>query len=299
MNSINLKAYAKVNLSLDIVGLLENGYHLMEMVMQSISLADDVLIELVDIDDLDSNDEIDRLNVICNPEVVGDMKDNIAYKVAIAFFEATNITDYCVKITINKEIPSQAGLGGGSSDGASVLIGLNKLFRKKLSLDELIKIGSKISADLPFCLVSNTAKVTGFGEIVTPIKSLPKCHMVIVKPNFSTCTKTAFAEFDKGNVTNRPQTENLINAIEHGDLLKASNYFLNVFEEAVYDKRIQDIKKRLKDLNAISPIMSGSGSAIFGIFQTEEEAKQCYFTLCDEGYCSYMAHTVNNEVIKK
>lgn len=283
MNSINLKAYAKVNLSLDIVGVLDNGYHLMEMVMQSISLADDVLIELV---------EEDGLHVICSPNVVDNMQDNIAYKVAIAFLNATNITEYGIKITITKEIPSGAGLGGGSSNGASVLIGLNKLFRTKLTLDKLIEIGACISADIPFCLVSNTALVTGFGEKVTPIKDIPKCYMVIVKPNFSTCTKTAFAQFDKGVTTNKPQTQKLISAINQGDLIKASSYFLNVFEEAIFDKRIQDIKQRLSDLNAIAPIMTGSGSAVFGIFMEEHEAKDCYFKLCNEGYIAYIAHTI-------
>lgn len=286
MNSINLKAYAKVNLSLDIVGVLANGYHSMDMVMQSISLADDIVIELV---------EEDGLEVICTPEVVSDMQDNIATKSALAFLSATNITDYGIRITINKEIPSQAGLGGGSSDGAAVLVGLNKLFRKKLSLEELIEIGAGVSADIPFCLVSNTARVTGFGEMVAPIKPIPECYMVIVKPNFSTCTKTAFARFDDGNVTNRPQTDKLVQAIELGDLVKASSYFLNVFEEVLHDTRINEIKTRLLELNALSPIMTGSGSAVFGLFLTEDSARECYFTLCDEGYSAYIANTINSK----
>lgn len=284
MNSINLKAYAKVNLSLDIVGLKENGYHLMEMVMQSVSLADDILIELV---------EEDGLDVICKPDVVSDMEDNIVTKVTRAFLEKANIQEYGIRITVTKEIPSGAGLGGGSSDGASVLIGLNKLFRKKYSIEELCEIGVKISADIPFCLVSKTSLVQGIGEIITPIKPLPKCYMVIVKPSFSTNTKEAFAKYDKGEITKHPETQNLISAINNGDIKTSSNYFYNVFEEALFDNRIQEIKDKLTKLNALTPIMTGSGSAVFGIYLTEDEARKSYFELCNEGYTVYIAETID------
>lgn len=283
MNSINLKAYAKVNLSLDIVGVKENGYHLMEMVMQSISLADDILIELI---------EEDGLYVICEPAVVDNMEDNIVTKVTRSFLDKANITEYGIRITIKKEIPSGAGLGGGSSDGASVLIGLNKLFRTKYSIEELCELGVKISADIPFCLVSKTSLVQGIGEVITPIKLLPKCYFVVVKPSFSTNTKEAFSKYDKAEITKHPETKNLVSAIDSGNIVKASEYFYNVFEEAIYDKRIQEIKTRLLELNALNPIMTGSGAAVFGVYLTEDEARESYFKLSGEGYTVYVAETV-------
>ena len=219
--NIRLMACAKINLCLDIIGTRSDGYHLLESIMQSIELGDKVSI----------NRKGKRIRVICDKLDIP-QQNNIAYKAAKAFYEHNQISeDNGVCIRIKKQIPSQAGLGGGSADAAAVLVGLNKLFNTRLSEEELCSIGEKIGADVPFCVCGGTRLARGIGEILTKLDNYCDYKLVIVKGTEGVSTKEAYEDFDNATDIEKLRIDKVISALASGDTMELKGKLLNVFEQ--------------------------------------------------------------------
>lgn len=262
---ISLKACAKINLCLDIIGTRSDGYHLLESIMQSIELSDRVSIKR----------KGKRIRVICDALDLPPQK-NIAYKAAKAFYEYNNLSeDDGICIRIKKNIPSQAGLGGGSADAAAVLVGLNKLFKTRLSEDELCSIGEKIGADVPFCICGGTRLARGIGEILTKLDNYCDYKLVIVKGAEGVSTKEAYEDFDNATDIEKLRIDKVISALAKGDTGELKGKLINVFEQTTRVKEVSKIVNELKNLGAVEAAMTGSGSAVFGIFTSSKQAKKC------------------------
>jgi 4-diphosphocytidyl-2-C-methyl-D-erythritol kinase len=284
---LQIQAPAKINLSLDIVGLREDGYHLMEMVMQSVNLSDTVTIEETSDEDITLSSNI--------PYIPNDQR-NIAHKAATAFFHEINIKNPGIAIQIHKHIPSGAGLGGGSADGAAVLLGLNKLYESKLSMEQLIAIGQTVGADIPFCLVGGTGLVGGIGEQITPLPDMPFCYIVIAKPYKSINTKLAFTAFDNATDITHPNTKALVQAIREHNLKEIASNLCNVFEQAIHLQEIDKIKQTMKNYGAMNAIMTGSGSAVFGLFAEESQAYKCVGKLKRQRFFANLCKPISHGV---
>lgn len=261
MNSIGIKAPAKINLFLDITGKLNNGYHEIASVMQTIDLFDYVSIE-----------KADKITVKCNKGNI-DGENNIAYKAAKLFFENTGI-DSGADIFIDKRIPMQAGMAGGSADAAAVLYGLNRIFDEPLSVEELCRIGAKCGADVPFSLMGGTMLAEGIGDKLSPLPSMPDCWLVIVKPDFGMSTPESYKYYDEHELfaLEHPDEQNLIHSLEENDLSSLCGSLYNVLEHTVEDSSIDEIKNEMLKHGALGSMMTGSGTAVFGIFDSVHTA---------------------------
>lgn len=264
---MRIKAYAKVNISLDIVGKREDGYHLLEMIMQAIDLYDEINIEKQSKD----------ITIKCNKPYVPTDERNLAYKAAKLFIEKYNIHSG-VNININKNIPVCAGLAGGSTDGAAVLKVMNQLFCINASDEELMELGLKLGADVPYCIKSGTALCRGIGEEVTELSDFKDKILVIVKPPFGVSTKSVYQEFDLSKAKSHPNTEVIIKAIEENDLRLVSNNMKNLLENVTLRKHkvLINIKEDMRSLGAVGAMMSGSGPTIFAFFDDMLKAQRCF-----------------------
>ena len=267
INRIDEKAYAKLNLSLDVIARREDGYHDMCMVMQTVSLCDDVSVSLRD---------DGAINISTNLYYLPCDDRNIAVKAAKAFFAKSENTKYGADIKITKRIPVCAGMGGGSSDGAAVLRALNALTDKPFSRTELEALGNTLGADIPFCVAGGTSLAEGKGEILTDLSPLPNCFIVIAKPKFSISTPELFSKIDLYTVKHHPDTQGIVSAINHGSLKGVCQRMYNVFEYVLPSKPddISVIKGAFLDLGAFGTIMTGTGSAVFGVFEDENSAQK-------------------------
>ena len=258
-------AYAKLNLTLDILRKREDGYHDLQMVMQSIDLADTL--------------------TVTPAEGAGKMSTtlsylpadgrNLAQMAARAFREHTG-TGPEVDVFIEKRIPVCAGMAGGSSDGAAVLRAMNTLSGVNLPLTELAMIGAQVGSDVPYCVLGGTALAEGRGEILTPLPPLPACHVVVCKPAFPISTPQLFSRVDVRRITNRPDTAGLMDALAAGDLNGVARRMYNVFEDVLEPRRrheIDAIKAVLIDCGALGATMTGSGPTVFGLFDDPTAAK--------------------------
>lgn len=266
MSEICVKAYAKLNLSLDVLGKLGNGYHEMKMVMQSASLSDEIRITL---------NESGTITIGSNFGFLPKDGKNIAVKAAECFFARTGLVGQGVEIYLKKRIPVGAGLGGGSSDAAAVLRGLNELTGAGLAVKELEQLGETLGSDVPFCVRGGTVLATGRGEILRSVSPLPDCGIVICKPRFSIRTPDLFAKIDGRKSSIHPDTDGLLEAIAGADLDGAARRMYNVFEDVLPRncREIGTIKSALLDAGALGAVMSGTGSAVLGIFADEDSAK--------------------------
>lgn len=265
MKSIELKSRAKINLSIDVLGKREDGYHLVEMIMQTI--------DLYDIINITEND-IDEININSNSLDIPLNKNNIVYKAAEVLKERFNIKSG-LNIFIQKNIPVAAGMAGGSCNAAAVLVGLNKLWNLKLSEKQLQEIGLALGADVPFCISGNAALAQGIGEELTYIKGLPKdTSILICKPNLFVSTKDVYQGLDLDNIKDRPDNKLLIKCLEEGNIKVLSENMVNVLETVTskMHEEILDIEKVMLDNNALGSMMSGSGPTVFGLFEKEEDA---------------------------
>lgn len=256
MRQITLLAPAKLNLTLDIVGVRADGYHDMQMVMQTIDLCD----RLTLIPRTDGN-----IRCICDAFALPQGMDNLAARAASAFFSAAGVSAG-VEIRLHKEIPSGAGMGGGSADAAAVLFGLNRLWGYPLPPAALGKAAESVGADVPFCLHGGTALVEGIGERITPLPDLKDVCFLVVKPPFSIHTGNAFAAFDRCLDIRRPDTQGMLSAIRQGRWQEAGRFLGNVFEPVSAPERIRPVKELLLQAGAQGALMTGSGSAVFGLF---------------------------------
>jgi len=265
LHACELAAKAKINLSLDIKGRRDNGYHDLDMIMQTVELSDIVRVETAD-----------ELSVSTNLYYLPSDKRNIACKVAERFFEATGIRGGC-RIQITKSIPVSAGLAGGSTDGAAVLKGLNRLYETGLSTEELCKIALPVGSDIPFCLQGGTMRVGGIGEELERLPDLPYCRIVICKPGFGVSTEQAYKHFDSLSSVTHPDTEELIEALKNQDIRRVAENMRNVLEESIPSGRneIRHIEDVMIKNGALGAMMSGSGPSVFGIFELKEDARKC------------------------
>ena len=206
-------------------------------------------------------------------------QDNIAYKTAKKFFEAIGDTTYGVTIIILKRIPMQAGMGGGSSDAGCILKSLNAMFENPLSDERLIQIASTIGADVPFFINGGTAYATNIGDVIKPLKPLPKLNMVVAKGNDGISTIEAYRSIDALESIEHIDNAKALQCIENQDITELCKCCGNVFEQIPLPKEVSTIKDTMLQCNALCSVMTGSGSAVFGIFNTPEEAKKCYDTL--------------------
>jgi 4-diphosphocytidyl-2-C-methyl-D-erythritol kinase len=281
---MKVKVAAKINLMLDILKKLDNGYHSLFMIMQSVDLYDTVAVE--------KNNE-DKIIIKCDTEGVPCNEKNIVYKCANVFFETLSIDDRGITIRIEKKIPMAAGTAGGSADGAGVLYCLNKLYNTNLSLKELCEIGGKIGADIPFCLVGGTAIALGTGTIIAPAKDLPDCYIVLCKPDQDVSTPEAYALFDSLNRVRHLDRISMVDAVADGDYDKICNLCGNVFEQAVEVPKRPHIKGVMRKSGADACVMSGSGPTVFGIFSDKEKAEDAFSKLSKKYDDVYLCKPVN------
>lgn len=284
MKTIVVKAPAKLNLTLDITGRRDDGYHFMQMVMQAVDLYDTLTLTRL---------EKDTIELSCNKPELSCGEDNLVRRAAVLFFEHTGIRAG-VSIELQKVIPMQAGLGGGSADAAGTLTGLNTLFGAGLSIQELCALGLKLGADVPFCIRGGTALAQGIGEIFTELPRMPACSIVIAKPVQNMSTAVGFARFDEHGARRRPDHDKVIASIAAGDLDYLTQGMYNVMEEVYGLSIIGDIEEDMLRRGAIKAMMTGSGTAVFGIFEQRSKAKRCLKSLMGTVQAVFLTQPVDH-----
>lgn len=278
------RSYAKINLTLDVLGKRPNGYHDVKMIMQTVSLFD-----LVIVDKAYSN-----ITVNTNLKYLPNNDKNIAYKAAQLFFKKTGL-DGGVRIMIHKNIPVAAGLAGGSGNGAAVLHAMNKLFNAELSIEELCELGAELGADVPYCLIGGTQLAEGIGEILTPLSPMIKTTVLIVKPPINVSTGSIYEQIDSAPIERRPDTEKIIDALKSGSMTAVAENLCNVMEsvtEKMYPV-IGGIKNKMLINGAVGAVMSGSGPSVFGFFDDDRKAKLSHDSFAYQYKDVFLAKTLN------
>lgn len=275
MESIRLKARAKINLGLDVLGRREDGYHDVRMVMQTIGIYDRIIITKIPEDEIRIKSNLYFLPV---------NENNLMYKAAKLLKDKFGYSGG-VDIDLNKFIPVSAGLAGGSTDAASTLFGINKLFDLSLSMQELMDIGVEIGADVPYCVMRGTALAEGIGEKLTPLDPLPRTWILIAKPPINVSTKLVYESLDMNGVDKHPDIDGLIDAIKRKDIHGVCGCMGNVLENVTVPLYpvINSIKNDMLEHGAINAMMSGSGPTVFGIFPDEKTTLECQAYLKRKG----------------
>ncbi len=272
MQSITIHSPCKINLSLDIVRRLPNGYHEMDMVMQTVDLCDTLTVSLHTGSDI----QMTCAGLDGKPLPLACDDSNLAVRCTRAFFEHCGFSalPYLVVIHLIKRIPMMAGLGGGSADGAAVLAALSHLTQSGLSLEQLEQIAVGCGADIPFCLRGGTQRAQGIGEDFSPLSPMPDCPILIIKPRFGISTKDAFARSDS-TAFSHAQVQRMCQALDTGSVLPIADCLQNVFEQlcsADEQKLLHQARQLLIQNGALGALLSGSGSALFGLFDNEAVA---------------------------
>lgn len=280
--SITVKAPAKINLSLDIGARRDDGYHLIETVMQAVSLYDTVTVREIE------DDGIHLTLAGMGAETLPADESNTAFRAAEAFCRAAGIRP-AFSLQIDKRIPFAAGMAGGSADAAGVLAALDRLTGVNLPPEELRRIGEQIGADVPFCLLGGAALATGIGTALTPLPSLPDCRIVVVKPSAAVSTAEAYRAADaaladgKASSVRRPHTSRLLEAMNAGDLAAVGRELCNVFEETAAPEEVCAVKNLMSRFHPLGCLMTGSGSAVFALFDRPADAEDCAAALSCSG----------------
>lgn len=287
LEQITIAAPAKINLSLDITGKLENGYHALDTIMQTISIEDKITLAKTG----------RQISVLCDHPQVPQGNGNICHKAAEAFFEKTALEGGVI-ITIDKNIPVAAGLAGGSSDAAAVIKGLNLLYGTGLTQREMCEIGLKCGADVPYCIVAGTCRAKGIGEKLTKLPSFAGVYIVLVVPDFFVSTAWAYKNYDLNKTDEKPRTEELISYIRGRDIKNTAERMANVLESVTAKKHpeIREIKHDIKKSGACGSVMSGSGPSVFGLFENEEKARIAFSVIREKYNRSYLTLTVDGGV---
>ena len=260
---IKVKAYAKINLMLDIINKRTDGYHDLFMIMQSIGIYDTVTV---------TQTKSKEITITCNIDDIPLDEHNIAYKAADAFFKAAKIKNGGINIDIVKRIPHAAGMAGGSADGAAVIVALNEMTNAGLTEDELCKIGVKIGADVPFCIKGGTLLAQGIGDVLNKVKPLRRCYILIAKPDCSVNTGFAYRQFDEYGKSHTPDKLGMLYAMQSRDLSEICSKMENVFEQFIEVDNKVEIKEVMRNNGALGVCMSGSGPTVFGIFEDKANA---------------------------
>lgn len=259
------RSYAKINLTLDVMGKRTDGYHLIETIMQTVNLSDIIVVQTHN----------NGIKITTNKKYLPSNNKNIAYKAAELFFNELNEKRYGAKILIHKNIPVAAGLAGGSGNGAAVLVALNMLYSNPFSEEKLLEIGAKLGADVPYCMIGGTQSASGIGEILRPVKALSKQYILLVTPPISVSTPWVYEEFDSIQKSIFPDTQAMISAIEKDNYKEICSNLSNVLEEVTIKKYpvIGGIKEKMLLNGANGALMSGSGPTVFGFFDDFNKAK--------------------------
>ena len=268
MKNITLRSYAKINLGLDVLGVLPNGYHTLKMIMQSVTLSDSLYFEKT---------SGSGINLRTNLPYLPTNEKNIVYKAIALFKEKYGISDgiFC---SITKRIPVAAGLAGGSGNAAAALKAMDAMFDTHLSPEEMACDGLKLGADVPYCLMGGTALAEGIGDILTPLPAPPAAKVLIVKPKVSVSTKEVYTSLDLNENTVHPDMDACISAIKKGSLKELCDNLGNVLEDVTVKLHpcISDIKEKMLAAGAVGSLMSGSGPSVFGLFEENAKAEAAY-----------------------
>lgn len=267
MNDITMKAHAKINLGLDVVGKLPNGYHLVKMIMQTVDIYDSISIQRIPCGIHVSTD---------SGELPGD-ENNLIYKAAKLMRETYGIEEG-VQIHLEKRIPIAAGMAGGSTDAAATMKGINILFGLNIPTQELMSLSVSIGADVPYCILGGTALAEGIGEKLTPLPPAPNCHLLVAKPNINVSTKYVYEHLDAGASVIHPDIDGMTEAIKSKQLQGIVDRLGNVLETVTVEEYpvIAQLKQKMLELGALGSLMSGSGPTVFGIFTDEAAAQKAY-----------------------
>lgn len=263
---VTVDAAAKINLLLDIKGTLPNGYHSLYMIMQSVDLFDKVTVERTGEGDI---------ALTCSREAIPCDARNTAYKAALKFFAFTGLQNDGIRIHIEKHIPHEAGLAGGSADAAAVVRALDTLYETRLRERDLCEIGVQVGADVPFCIMGGTMIAQGIGEMLTPIRDMPECKLVLAKPSEGVSTALAYARYDEAGSCRAQDEQGMLAAIRSGDLYLIAQKLGNSFEQLIDTPKRVDIKAAMRQSGALGSCMSGSGPTVFGVFDDPERAEDC------------------------
>lgn len=285
MDSIRLKARAKINLGLDVLGKREDGYHEVRMVMQTVGLYDRLIIRKIKEDDI---------RIISNLSFLPVNENNLIYKAAKLLKDTYHFPGG-VEIDLNKFIPVAAGMAGGSTDAASTLFGINKLYRLNMSMGKMMELGLQLGADVPYCVMRGTALAEGIGEKLTRLTPVPHMWILVAKPPINVSTKLVYDRLDLDGVEKHPDIDGIIAAIEAGDVHAIANRMGNVLEHVTIPLYpvIDTIKQDMLQYGAINAMMSGSGPTVFGIFETEQAALICQEYLKEKGDAKQVYITEN------
>lgn len=286
MRELTVDAPAKLNLTLDVLRRREDGYHDLRMVMQSVSLSDTLTIAL---------GTGRPLSVRTNLSFLPNNEKNLAAAAALLLEQVSGRDAGGLAIEIEKRIPVCAGMGGGSSDAAAVLRALNEALGTGYSPAELARLGERVGADVPYCVLGGTALAEGKGERLTPLPALPPCHVVLCKPAFSISTPELFRVLDSTRLRCRPDTEGLIEALRAEDLGGAARRLYNVFEDVLPARQrevVREIRTVLVHHGALGVNMSGTGPTVFGLFDSSAQAKGAWEALRESHRETYLTKTV-------
>ena len=266
MDKLELKALGKINLGLDVLGRRENGYHDVRMVMQTLYLYDQIKMEKT---------KKPGIELVTNLFYLPANENNLAYKAADLLMKEFEIKEG-VKITLEKHIPVAAGMAGGSSNAATVLFGMNRMFSLGLSQQELMDRGVTLGADVPYCIMRGTVLAEGIGEILTPLPAMPKCHVLIAKPPISVSTKLVYEKLDSHEITEHPDIDGILEGLKDQNLKKIASSMGNVLERVTIEEYpvIEEIKQIMKENGALNAMMSGSGPTVFGIYDDKDKARR-------------------------
>ena len=289
MDTLNTRAFAKINLALDVMGKLENGYHEVNMVMQSIDLWDDIAI------DVQRGDG--KISAYTNRSYIPTGMKNLACKAAAEFFDSTGISGYDVEMHIEKRIPVCAGMGGGSSDAAAVILGLDKIFKTGLTFGDMEHMAHRVGSDVAFCLLGGTKLATGRGEELHKLPPLPDVWIAVCKPSFSISTPVLFSKIDSCKITRHPDISGMLQALENGDIDEVARRCYNVFEDVLPQREqriVENIKGTFLSCGALGACMTGTGSAVYGIFREELLAAESVNILSREYEQCFLAKNIKS-----
>lgn len=275
MDKMELKALGKINLGLDVLGKRPDGYHDVRMVMQTIYLYDQITI---------TKRKESGIGLSTNLFYLPVNENNLAYRAAKLLMDEFEIRSG-VDIFLEKHIPVAAGMAGGSSNAAAVLYGINRMFDLGLSMEELMKRGVSLGADVPYCIMRGTVLAEGIGEILTPLPPMPRCQIVVAKPPVSVSTKMVYEKIDSRRIVEHPDIDGIIEGLKEGDVTKIASSMGNVLEQVTVEEYpvIDKIKKLMNEGGAKGAMMSGSGPTVFGIFTEKSLAKKAALKIREAG----------------
>lgn len=274
MDRYQMKAYAKINLGLDVVKRLENGYHEVRMIMQTVGICDEL-----DLERIEQGIEL----TTDHGELPAD-ENNLVYQAARLMLEHYGIASG-IRIHLKKNIPVAAGMAGGSTDAAATMKGMNRLFDLGAELGELMELGVRIGADVPYCVLGGTALAEGIGERLTALPSVPEAYVLVAKPDISVSTRYVYEHLDAEGITHHPDIDGMVQAIEAGSLQGVLERLENVLERVTVTSYpvIDTLKKKMCELGAVGSLMSGSGPTVFGIFTQKKQAEEAGSRIKEEG----------------